>query len=457
MASIEQHGPSWRVVWRHQGQKQRTTWSSPELAADAKQIVEGYRGNRTAEQVYIDMGVLAPEPPVAPTTPTYREWAEKWLASKTRITPGMRARYRQQFRDRIFPAFGDVPIGDITSIAVGTWVNDMRAVMGSPKTVTRYYSALFAPLKAAADQGIIPVNPCRGSDVKRDQVADDDTGEHRAVYLTPVQFEQLREAFPEAWRVLLDALVETGVRWGEVTALAKMHLVPPKRGASARVRVWRAWKRGEGGQRYLGTTKGRAKRSLPIGKDLYDALLALVDGQSDDTLIFRRPDGRELDYSDMYNDVWRPALRRARRCETHPPANRGEQMPDATGRCRDYGGTRDNGKLCGARVRPGTNRCVSHYGPALDAVSTCGCPDVLVIDQPASWHDLRHTCAAWLFSDPRMTPLMISRRLGHATLATTSDIYGDLMPDLEESAVDAIADARKSAKSGRKKGARKKG
>ncbi|TDC59799.1 hypothetical protein E1258_16805 [Micromonospora sp. KC207] len=455
MASIEKHGPSWRVIWRYQGQKQRTTWATLDVAEEAKAIVEGYRGNRTAEQVYIDMGVLTPEVPV-PTTPTYREWAEKWLGSKTRISPGSRARYKQQFRDHIFPTFGDTPIGDITTIAVGTWVNDLRAVMGSPKTVTRYYSAMFAPMKAAADQGIIPVNPCKATDFKRDQRADDDTGEHKAVYFTPHQFEQLRAAFPERWRVLLDTLVETGVRWGEVTALAKMHLVAPTKRTAARVRVWRAWKRGEGGQRYLGTTKGRAKRSLPIGRDLYDALAALVDGQPDDTLIFRRADGRELDYSDMYNDVWMPSLIAARRCATHPPAPRGEQLAGATGRCRDYGGTRDSGEPCGARVRPGTTRCPSHYGPARNAVSMCGCDGVLVIDQPASWHDLRHTCAAWLFSDPRMTPLMISRRLGHATLATTSDIYGDLMPDLEESAVDAIADARKSAQGTRGKGARRK-
>ncbi|MEK8108697.1 tyrosine-type recombinase/integrase [Micromonospora sp. M12] len=55
-------------------------------------------------------------------------------------------------------------------------------------------------------------------------------------------------------------------------------------------------------------------------------------------------------------------------------------------------------------------------------------------------HDLRHTHAAWLFSDRRMTPLAISRRLGHAQLSTTSEIYGDLMPEAEEAAVDALDD-----------------
>ncbi|XTZ18151.1 tyrosine-type recombinase/integrase [Micromonospora echinospora] len=445
MASIERHGPSYRVVWRQQRQKQRTTWATLELAEEAKAIVEGYRGNRSAEQVYADMGLPTADPE-QPTTPTFRDWAEKWLASKTRISPGVRARYQQQFRDHIFPEFGDTPIGEITPIMVGTWLNKMSALMGSPKTVTRYYSAFFSPMKSAADQGLIPFNPCKGTDFRRDERAADDTGEHKAVYLTPLQFELLRGGFDPRWHTLLDTLVETGVRWGEVTALAKSHLVAPTKSQGARLRVWRAWKRGEGGQRYLGTTKGRAKRAVPISHELHDALAQLVDGEPDDTLIFRRSDGRELDYSDMYNDVWVPSLIAARRCAQHPPADRGERLEGARGRCRDYGGTTDTGQPCGARVVPDTTRCHSHYGPARAAVSDCGCPGVLVLDAAPSWHDLRHTCAAWLFSDPRMTPLAISRRLGHATLAITSDIYGDLMPDVEESAVDAITAARQAGR-----------
>ncbi|TDB81443.1 hypothetical protein E1091_18955 [Micromonospora fluostatini] len=77
-------------------------------------------------------------------------------------------------------------------------------------------------------------------------------------------------------------------------------------------------------------------------------------------------------------------------------------------------------------------------------MSTCECADVL--HQAPSWHDLRHTYASWLFSDPRMTPLAISRLLGHQQLATTSEIYGDLMPQAIDAAVDAVADARKGAR-----------
>jgi integrase len=46
-------------------------------------------------------------------------------------------------------------------------------------------------------------------------------------------------------------------------------------------------------------------------------------------------------------------------------------------------------------------------------------------------HDLRHTHAAWLISDE--VPLTaVQRRLGHSSIAITSDIYGHLLPHVDE-------------------------
>jgi integrase len=443
MASIEQRGESWRVVWRYEGQKQYTTWPEGRLAEQARDIAEAHRHKISADGVYEAMGVLDEEDPAEATGLTLRQWAVEWLPSKTRITPGTRGRYEQQLRDHIYPAFGDTALTAITAVMVGTWLNQLSQIMGSPKTVTRYYSLLHTLLEAAARHGHITLNPCRATDFVRDQRADDDTGEHHAVYLTPSQFELLRAEFTGRWHPLLDCFVETGLRWGEATALAAKHLVAPTATTGPRLHVWRAWKEANG-KRYLGATKGRSKRTLPIGDDLYKTLLGLVDGGDGNTLIFRTGAGEALDYDHMYDHVWKPALLRAQRCATHPPANRGEPLTDGRGRCRDFGGARGDGVPCGSRVVPGTNRCAQHFGPPPGAVSTCDCSDVL--RSAPSWHDLRHTHAAWLFSDPRMTPLAISRRLGHQQLATTSEIYGDLMPEAEELAVNAVADARKAGR-----------
>jgi integrase len=55
-------------------------------------------------------------------------------------------------------------------------------------------------------------------------------------------------------------------------------------------------------------------------------------------------------------------------------------------------------------------------------------------------HDLRHTHAAWLISKGK--PLTaIQRRLGHASIAVTSDLYGHLLPEVDESILAAIEEA----------------
>ncbi|GIJ35009.1 N-terminal phage integrase SAM-like domain-containing protein [Micromonospora sediminimaris] len=123
-------------------------WPTEEVALEVKAIVEGYRGNRTADQVYADMGVLDPEP--EPTLPTLRDWSTTWLAAKTRITPGTRAAYERQLVTRIWPVLGDHHIDRITPTQIGALLNALRRPEDDDEpgltnsTVTRYYSLLFA-------------------------------------------------------------------------------------------------------------------------------------------------------------------------------------------------------------------------------------------------------------------------------------------------------------------------
>ena len=53
------------------------------------------------------------------------------------------------------------------------------------------------------------------------------------------------------------------------------------------------------------------------------------------------------------------------------------------------------------------------------------------------FHDLRHTHAAWLIKAGEH-PKVIQARLGHASISTTLDRYGHLMPGLDEDAAEAL-------------------
>lgn len=57
--------------------------------------------------------------------------------------------------------------------------------------------------------------------------------------------------------------------------------------------------------------------------------------------------------------------------------------------------------------------------------------------EPCRVHDLRHTHAAWLIANGEHAKT-IQARLGHASIKTTLDRYGHLMPGLDEDAADRL-------------------
>lgn len=78
----------------------------------------------------------------------------------------------------------------------------------------------------------------------------------------------------------------------------------------------------------------------------------------------------------------------------------------------------------------GTVRTRVFYGTWDRARKSAGMPRLRV-------HDLRHTHAAWLISAG--VPLTaIQRRLGHKSIAVTSDLYGHLMPEVDERIIRAV-------------------
>lgn len=58
-------------------------------------------------------------------------------------------------------------------------------------------------------------------------------------------------------------------------------------------------------------------------------------------------------------------------------------------------------------------------------------------DRDLRFHDLRHTCAAWLI-DAGAHPLQIKLRLGHKEIRTTMDTYGHLFPSAEPELADLL-------------------
>jgi len=62
---------------------------------------------------------------------------------------------------------------------------------------------------------------------------------------------------------------------------------------------------------------------------------------------------------------------------------------------------------------------------------------VVTVGEPCRFHDLRHTHAAWLIAQGEHAKT-IQARLGHASISTTLDRYGHLMPGMDEAAAERL-------------------
>lgn len=342
--------------------------------------------------------ITAGEDDGAAETPTderfrFRNYALESIRQRT----GAESRYRDacvtELETYIFPTFGECDIRStdhFSKATIASWIQLMketkvlrgatRAPM-SPKTLKNLHGLLSSILKAATleEPPLRLRNPCELSSLPRtdDQGVEDEDDEDME-FLEPDEVEGIVSCLerPEDQRLVRFAYA-TGLRWGELTALARRHLdgsEPRKR----RVRVARAWKRDKERGYYLGKPKTkRSRRTLRISPSTWqDAVDQGAGSGPSSALLFHNGKGERLPYSTFY-DRWVLAVKRAKELGLVP----------------DY------------------------KFPTL--------------------HDLRHSHAAALISRGHSLTY-VQRRLGHESITTTSDRYGHLLEEADDAAMETI-------------------
>lgn len=317
-------------------------------------------------------------------TDTFAEWVEEYLDENngilTGIGQGQRERYKRMAADSLIPFFGEYPVDAITKEQVAQWVTEMEKRPGArgaeriaPKTIRNHHGLLSQILAASVDKGMRPDNPARGAKIRRARKA-------QKVFLTQSEYMTLLHFVPAAHKPLVNLLVGTGMRWGEVTALTWGDI--ERDGNPPLITIDKAWNDDrEGGGRRIGPPKSEAgERTIGVPKALITALGKPGPGNE---LVFQTGAGTALWSGSFWARVWTPTLDQANDKEA----------------CKKVG-------LTPLGKRPGI-------------------------------HDLRHTHASWLIAAGRPLPY-IQRRLGHEKVTTTVDVYGHLMPDATLGDADAV-------------------
>lgn len=317
------------------------------------------------------------------TSPTLREWVEKYLDAGsgmlTGVEEGTRDDYKRAAARSFLQVLGDMPVDAITKADVGRWVTWQEKQLTqatkkpvSQKTVQNYHSIMSAAFRAAVEHKLRDDNPAWKTRITRGQ-------KREGVFLTAEEFSTILTFTPERYERFLLFLAGTGCRWGEATALTwgsiDYDANPPT------VRIDKAWKRAPRGGKVLKQPKSnRSRRTISLSADVVHAL-----GQpgAPDELVFPSRTGRAIDHRSFRPNVWLPLIARAQDKKL----------------CEKFG------------VRP--------------------------LRKSPNPHDLRHSHASWLIAKGVPLPF-VQARLGHESITTTVGTYGHLQLDAHVQMSDAI-------------------
>lgn len=321
----------------------------------------------------------------------------RYAVESVRTRSGVEERYRDaclgELDRYLLPAFANYDVRSTEHFsrrAVQAWVNQLaqtevrrgsKTKLMSPKTIRNLHGLLSSILQEAVEEDppLRDRNPCRGVRLPRtdDQgTSGDDLGEDME-FLEPDEVAGIASRMRTAQgRRLVEDLYATGLRWGEVSALAGFHLLltDPARPA---VKVTRAFKWARSRGFYLGPPKTqRSRRTLRIPDSTLTNMLEQGAQERPNELIYHNGRGERLPYSTFWEE-WMRAVREAKACGLLP----------------------------------------EHKNPTV--------------------HDLRHSHASLLLSRGRGLTY-VQRRLGHESIVTTSDRYGHLLPEADDEAMTAI-------------------
>lgn len=377
---------SHQVIYRRDGRR------SPQEFATFDDYAEAVRFRDSVERLGVEtaLEMLAVRESGAQVI-TVREWCHRHVEELTGVTDGTRVRYRSM-ADKGLGKMGALPVQALSPRAVALWVNALTAEGLSPKTIANRHGLLYAAMERARDAGLVTVNPCKETRLPAP------TGQDM-VCLTHYEFAQLIGYIRPDARDLVTALVGTGMRFGEATALQ----VQDWDAGNRRLSIIRAWKFSGTSRPVLGAPKTkRSRRNMSVSPEVAEILSRNCVGKGPGDIIFTNSKGDPWRAANFHSSVWQPAVTCANGEDWEE--RRSQWEPD--------------------RRATASSKRVPWRVPA----------EVPLGKRPRV-HSLRHTAASW-WLQAGMPIVAVSRRLGHESIKTTVDTYGHMSP-AEDAAMDA--------------------
>lgn len=199
-----------------------------------------------------------------------RDFADAWFASYvaeprtiTKVT-GHLDRYIKTGVGSA-PPLGDLPLDQVDLMAVQAWVKRLEKQGRAPATIAGYHRTLCTILNAAVRAKRIGLNEAVDVTLPTLPPASD-------FYWEREEVDAIRAAMTRPLDLaVLEALIGSGIRWGEMAGLHLPRWVPLRRQLSV-VEVLEE----EKGFRLKAYPKGKRRRDLPVDQRLVDVLAAYL-------------------------------------------------------------------------------------------------------------------------------------------------------------------------------------
>jgi integrase len=214
-------------------------------------------------------------------------YAETWIVQRANLRARTVELYTWLLVRHIRPYLGDMPVSKITPELVRDWRATLLREGVSASATAKAYRLLRAILMTAADDRIIPRNPCRI------RGAGDETPEERPVLTVAQVFDMADRMSARRFRALVLLATFASLRWGEAIALTRNDIDLAARTVSVRRQYVELT-----GQLVLGPPKSQAGTGtvaipasiIPALRDHLDTYVG-IDGTA---LVFTGPRGGVL-------------------------------------------------------------------------------------------------------------------------------------------------------------------
>lgn len=284
------------------------TFDDEQTAEAFKAAVKAHGARRALDMYNIDPATRRRRHDGAPKGMTVVGWVRHHIDHLTGKEQYTIDKYNEYLTNDIEPFFGTMPLTALQEEDIARWVTHMETVPSaktgrvvSPKTISNKHGFLSGALAKAVGKHI-PANPCAGRTLPRKTGDDEIDDEYILRMLSVDEFNHLLAAGKVPyWRPLLEFMVTSGARWGEVTALRPSDV----NRAEGTVRILRAWKKSSKGY-HIGVPKTkRSKRTINVP----DRVLDQLDYSHE--YLFTNTKGRPVRYHAFKTNVWNRAVAKA--------------------------------------------------------------------------------------------------------------------------------------------------